>query len=78
MGNSASSSWGETMILLAAVVSVEGFALVSLVVQVADLGGVAGWGILGWAAKSLLLGLLAVICLPLIAQMWAARRKPSA
>lgn len=54
-------SRGELVILLAAAISIEGFALITLVFQILGWGAISGWGWLGAIVQAALLLAIAVV-----------------
>ncbi len=57
----AAPSRSEPIILLAAAISIEAFALITLVFQVLSWGGVSGWGWLGAIVQAALLLAIAAV-----------------
>ncbi len=52
---------GELVILLAAAISIEGFALITLVFQILGWGDISGWGWLGAMVQAVLLLAIAIV-----------------
>jgi membrane protein implicated in regulation of membrane protease activity len=74
----ATPSRSELIILLAAAISIEAFALITFVFQILGWGGVSGWGWLGALVQAALLLAIAIVT-PLLIRDLLARlsNKPS-
>ncbi len=75
---SAAPSRSELVILLAAAISIEAFALITLVFQMLGWGNISGWGWLGAIVQAALLMAIAVVTPLLMRDLFARlNAKPS-
>lgn len=74
----AAPSRSELVILLAAAISIEAFALITLVFQILGWGNVSGWGWLGAIVQAALLLAIAIVTPLLMRDLFARlNAKPS-